>query len=78
MDSLNRKLFGSPQPKLIKEGKPKSKNQICVRDGKVHKGQTSITRPSIPDHVCIKESNCDICRFFINSIDRKRGFINGK
>ena len=69
VDSLNRKLFGSPQPILIQEGKAESKNQICVRDGKVQRNKHRSYQTKFPLHQCMKhggESNCEICRSFIN------------
>ena len=66
---MKQKLFQQPKPVQSREARSKSRNHNMVRDGKVHKEQTSIARPKFPLHQCMKhggESNCKICRSFIN------------
>ena len=67
------KPFQLPKPKLIKEAKKRNLKYSMARDGKAKgKRQTSKARPLIPDHDCLSESNCDICRYFLNELDKKR------
>ena len=68
------KTFQVPKPKLVREAKQRNQNHNVARDGKDRKvkGQTSLGRPVIPDHDCLSESNCDICRFFLNELDKRR------
>ena len=75
---MNRKLFDLPKPILIQEARDKSKNLSVAFMGKRNKSKPGKARPLIPNHVCIKEGNCEICRWFINMEDRERSFINGK
>ena len=63
-----RNTFQLPKPILIKEVKARSRNSNVARDGKdlKVKGQTSLSRPEFIPHICKSESNCEICRSFIN------------
>ena len=66
--------FQLPRPKLVREAKQRNQNHNMARDGKDRKvrGQTSKARPVIPSHDCLSESNCDICRYFLNELDKRR------
>ena len=67
------KTFQLPKPKLVREAKQRNQNHNVARDGKDQvRGQTSKARPLIPSHDCLSESNCDICRFFLNELDKRR------
>lgn len=70
-----QKLFQLPKPILVKEARSKSKNQICVRDGKVQSNKHLLTRPRFIPHNCMNyggESNCYLCKNFINEINQWR------
>ena len=65
--------FQQPKPKLVREAKQRNQNHNVARDGKAKgKRQTSKARPLIPRHDCLKQGNCDICRYFLNEIDKRR------
>lgn len=66
---MNRKIFNLPKPKLIQEAKPKSRNSVIAGIGKRDNLNKLPARP-FRLHQCMKhggESNCSICRSFINS-----------
>ena len=71
---MKQNLFDLPKPKLIREAKQRNQNHNVARDGKDLKvrGQTSKARPVVPDHDCLKEGKCDICRYFLNMLDKRR------
>lgn len=67
-------LFQLPKPKLVKEANQRNQNHNVARDGKdlKVKVQTSLSRPLIPDHICVFENYCTICIYWINKIDKER------
>jgi len=71
---MKQNLFELPRPYLVKEAKQRNQNQNMARDGKDLKvrGQTLIARPEFSNHVCVHESNCTICKYYINKLDEFR------
>ena len=65
--------FQLPKPKLVKEAKQRNQNHNMARDGKDLKVRRSnIKGQTIPNHDCLKQGNCGICRFFLNELDKRR------
>ena len=64
--------FQLPTPKLIREAKQRNQKHNVAFIGKRSTSKLRKARPVIPDHDCLKQGNCDICRYFLNELDKKR------
>ena len=64
--------FQLPKPKLVREAKQRNQDHDVAFIGKRSTSKLRKARPVIPDHDCLSESNCDICRFFLNELDKRR------